>query len=622
MSSQGYWSRRDVIKTLLMGAPAAAAMPSLWGCSDAAEEEQLKAILAETGPMLDRALPQTLLDASAKEVELGLKVISGKLPADITGHVFVVAALPWRDGSMIFNGDGIMYRLDLGVMGGARVKTRIAKSPCYWADKATVGKPEGFGNAGVTRMSGALGVRNELNTAYMAMGDRMLVTYDGGRPWEIDVNTLELITPVGQNSEWRSSIPFVQGPFKPYLSTAHPFYDQHAEEIFTINYGPNLGEGNEPFTDLMRWDGQGQVLRWTILDDQGAPIEIKQSVHQMAITEDYVVIVDCAFLVENEQLFNSNIIHTQEPDALLHIVSRADLKADATSAPARTIIIPREIVHLTADYENPDGKITLYVAHNNATDASEWVRPDDVRFHDGKPIDMRLVGFITSCTDLNSVGKYVIDAKAGKLLDERVVKDDDYTWAVGFYSHAGQTPAGRLEHVFFNSVGMTDETLTSRIVELYRDHPYRDHEVSKLPTHRPGTLFHFDPSQAAITDGYIFPAGRFGSSPQFVPRQNAKHGADGYVVCTVVSDDKSWAGSSGDEFWIFDAQNLRQGPLARLGHPELDMGFTLHTSFLPELKARRSDYKLDIRQDYKLLLAEQSEPIKALFEQEVFPHFD
>ena len=616
--------RRDFMRMLGVAGAGAAAAP-LIGCGPGAEDDpsqegELIDWLAETGPELSPGYPQSLLAPAPFEGDLQLGVISGKLPSDITGHVFVVAAIPWGDGTMIFNGNGIMYRLDLGVEGGARLLSKIARSPCYFADRATEGDRIGFSNVGVTRISGALGVRNELNTAFMPMGHRMMVTYDGGRPWEIDVNTLELITPLGWRREWKSSIPFVTGPFLPYLSTAHPFYDEHTDEVFTVNYGGEY-DGQEPFVNVMRWGGDA-LESFRLVDAQGAPVAIKQSVHQMAITEDYVLVVDCAFLVEDEQIFDAEYSRAQDPDTVVYIVRREDMKSGQADVTARAVTLPRESVHLTADYENPGDKITLHIAHNAATDASEWLRPSDTLYHTSEPVRSELVGFIPSATDINFVGRHIIDGKAGEVLESDAILDDETTWGVGFLTHLGHTPPGRFEHIFFNSVGFTDETLTRRVVELYSEYPHREVSLEELTGSRAGTLFHFDPVALEITDAYVFPAGRFGSSPQFVPRQNAKDGADGYLVCTVVSDDDSWEGSSGDEFWIFDARDLRKGPITRLGEPTLNLGFTLHTAYLDELKPRGVDYKVPVREDYGEGLEMQPENVQMLLEEEVFPNFD
>ena len=53
------------------------------------------------------------------------------------------------------------------------------------------------------RFSSALGSRNPLSVAFLPVKfaqdelERLLVTYDGGRQYEIDTETLELATPVG-----------------------------------------------------------------------------------------------------------------------------------------------------------------------------------------------------------------------------------------------------------------------------------------------------------------------------------------------------------------------------------------------------------------------------------------
>lgn len=611
--------RREFLRTLAAAGVVGALPHQILGCSPE-EAEQLLAF-ADTSPSLAARFPDSLLTATREEVDLELNLISGTWPSDIGGHVFIVAALPWGDGTMVFNGDGMMYRLDLDD-GRPKLKSRVARSPCYWADVATRDNESlGFRNFGITRLSGALGIRNELNTGWLAFGDRLMVTYDGGRPWEVDVHTLELIAPMGKLSEWKNSIPFVGGPLGAQLSTAHPYYDEHTGEVFSVNYGGDYSGQAEPFVNVMRWDGEGAVESWTLMED-GEPVHIKQSLHQMAVTQDYIVVVDCAFLVENEQILDGSISRAQAPNAVIYIARRDAMRPGVSTVPVVRAVLDRETVHLTANYDNPGGKITLHAAHNTGTDASEWVRPEDVLYHTGAPVKSQFHGLIPTATDINYIGRHVVDAASGEVVDVAHHCEEAYTWGVAFFTHRGQTAPGAFEHIFFNSVGFTDETLTTRIVELYRDYPHRKVAIEELVGTRPGAIFHFDPGEVKIVDGYVFPAGRIGGSPQFVPRQGAKHGADGYVVCSVVSDDTSRQGtSSGDELWIFDAGQLSRGPLARLGHPELDLGFTLHTTYLSELKPRESSYRVDIRADYEPALERASQEVKAVFEEHVFPKF-
>lgn len=225
---------------------------------------------------------------------LTLKEKDGKpLPTDLQGHAFIIGAtgsinshrpdvtsntvLPSYDGTTpLYNGDGMVYRIDFDqVSEGAKLSARKIKAPCYYADIATnhCKKYQGsqgeskstdlrFKNLGITRVSGPLGTRNQLNTAFLplkfseAEHERLLVTWDVGRPYEIDPKTLETVTPVGKNSEWEEvnkvgklfSAP--PSPFKTIQSSAHPVFDPYTQEMFTVNVGRSLSNVFSQFIPL------------------------------------------------------------------------------------------------------------------------------------------------------------------------------------------------------------------------------------------------------------------------------------------------------------------------------------------------------------------------------------
>ena len=58
--------------------------------------------------------------------------------------------------------------------------------------------------------------------------------------------------------------------------------------------------------------------------------------------------------------------------------------------------------------------------------------------------------------------------------------------------------------------------------------------------------------------------------------------------------------TSGEEVWIFDAADITAGPLCRLGHPELDFAFTVHSTWVPELRPSPRDYRVRIFEDLDL----------------------
>ncbi len=213
---------------------------------------------------------EPLLKTSREEFEGTLVVLEGILPEDIHGafHVsFPVGSvnsggLPFPEkksdgtnnpefGTPIMNGDGFLIQLDFNNSSGPRVKTKLMKTPCYYADEATKAGTEnhslmGFHNMGITRMSMVFGGRNQLNTATQPVKFKnqklgsLLATYDVGRPYILDPKSLELVTPVGRASEWMTAQPpMVPWPFGLIQTSAHPAFDPITQELFTVNYSKN-----------------------------------------------------------------------------------------------------------------------------------------------------------------------------------------------------------------------------------------------------------------------------------------------------------------------------------------------------------------------------------------------
>lgn len=625
--------------------------------------------LADTGAALPRKWPSSYASLNANDTEFELRVLSGKLPSDMWGHAFINGPIPYKDpNAHPFNGDGLLRRIDFGGP-AAFYKQRVAKTACYIADKALEGTDEAFSNAGLARMqmniaaASALGVRNQANTSFQPIMDgRMVIATDAGRPYEIDTDSLEVVTPVGAISEWKNglftssglpdgvvaipgygtispvlapTIGTVMGPlmenmvFPAHFSSAHPVFDSHTNEFFTnnINFVANDEQDKtQRFTDLLRWDGAGALERFQLVLESGENVKLIQSGHQMVVTELYVIIMDSAVNIEiNRILDPSQPPEPQAPDSLLYIVRRDELPRGGGKVRAVRANVPGEAGHFTADYENPDGKLVTYFTHLIATDLSEWLVADDARFDNGQTVRSDLNGFLPSGNDINTLGRHVIDGKSGRVLESNVISDDDYTWATLFHYHRGTMNPGKYESIYWASLGHAEELMIKRVAEIYRDHPYRRVALEDMPNRdgRASNLFHADVRTMKLIDGYRFPPGRVMGSPTFVPRAGSTGWTDGYIVSLVISDDKSDKRSSGDEIWIFDAKNLAQGPLTRLGHPELDLSFTIHTAWLPEIAPRTASYHIKASDDYAARLdkANASQRVRDIFTQQIYPRY-
>lgn len=722
-------------------------------------------------------LGKTEDNSDAKNEPLILTEKDGKiLPSDLQGHAFIIGAtgsidsplkdvasntvLPSKDGTTpLYNGDGMVYRIDFNnLTQTAQLSSRRVKTPCYYADVATnhcekyqgsEGNPKStdlrFKNLGITRVSGPLGTRNQLNTAFLplkfseAEHERLLVTWDVGRPYEIDPKTLETVTPVGKNSEWEEVNKvgklFLKPttPFKTIQSSAHPVFDPYKHQMFTVNVGRSLSNvlsqfiplvyvfqefidwikglcgkltGNKVekteellqvgyfpppekfcknlflslldrlkiagkscrqflralvgiFTDnflyLVRWDGSGDFQKWQVLHC-GFPLKIKQSTHQMGLTEDYLVLIDTAFKLSVEEIlptlpnkrnhqiekFLRNLLdHPQLKDNPVYIINRGDLKPENKSVHAKKVTIPREAAHFLVDYRNPDAQITLHLAHVCAWDAAEWVTSfDSNNPNNSSPSSASspLYGAIAGPMDISKLGCHVINGKTGEFIrtNQDILMHEDYTWGAAIYAYRERPFPDRLEDIYWSCLGCWADLKTPHIERLYKDYQYREIGLESLDDitnkGKPSTLFrlHIAPldsvteeqNRLSIPDGYQFPEGHWVVSPQFIPRSGTEGSTEGYILCVVHYGDGTEE-NNGNELWIFDAADLKSGPQYKLWHPQFNVGFTIHTAWLPTLETRNASYCIEMRDDYADILNQQSPKNKSLiqdlFENWIYP---
>jgi hypothetical protein len=248
--------------------------------------------------------------------------------------------------------------------------------------------------------------------------------------------------------------------------------------------------------------------------------------------------------------------------------------------------------------------LTIALMHEHSADPSEWVRAGDVRYHDGAPVPASKVGMMVAPADMTPHGRYVVDARTGEVLESRLL-DDERLQTVTLWSRDERDAAQPLGESLWATLGFDPDLLTTRITDVYRDHPHRLIPLDELPTvATPGRLLRIDHAGLAVLDELELPLGWLPMSPTFVPRRNGSAG-DGYLVTLVL-------GPEGDEVWIFDAGDLARGPLARLRHPRLDVGFSLHTCWLPELPSTRGAYRVDRQTDYGAKLGALRDDARAL----------
>jgi hypothetical protein len=737
-------------------------------------------------------LPASIMNSDTAEREfdsLPLVVVSGALPADLLGHMFVVAPAgtsdhPFGSGTPLLNGTGKVYRFDFNkradqlAVGKAFLSGKLTKTPCYYADQITLeaaDHDEGdslltqlqeeifrFRDFGLARVSPRLGLYNQINTGLQPFRfaddthDRLVVTWDVGRPYEIDPFTLDLRTPIGRLDAWIDPDDLAIWPFPFIFSTAHPVFDPVTrKDFYTVQYAGlsasslnlihfhsspetqdemeshlrkldehenpdmpenglelvtsifrNLGrdvrrtldhlkESVEHIVDalehktgaadkindllkrrppvetdgdfygirkddstyIIRWNGTQEVLKWKVEYQGGEEVKalkIEQTIHQMGLSADYIVLIDTAFKLNFDGVFyNPAWLAKQirqwfgKPQlsyTKLYIIRRKDLTEDVSTVVAKHLIIPRETGHYVVNYDNPNGQITINVAHMCGSDSAEWLREFD------KPLlPLDLDGYNGTLaggpTDINYAGRYVIDVEKALVVNgdgDRV--SGPQTWGLALYTAAGsfsamwdQAAPRSIDDLYWIAWGCTN-LQTEFVSNLYADYPYRTvplADVLKLasdpannPEARP-SLFRVKTKAGAdlqiAPDFYSFPVKHTVNSPQFIPRAGGTGSStDGYIVCIVVSDQPTPGISTGDEIWVFKADDLHAGPICKLAHPDLNFGFTLHTAWMPQVQPMDSAQLqniIPVREDFANRVADKSETIKNLFE-EIYKNFE
>jgi len=672
-------------------------------------------------------------------VKRGLTEETAELPDDLRGSFYLVAptgsvdsptiddgsetVLPSQTGEThLLNGDGMVCRIDFSEE-GAKFSSRFVKTAIYYADKLTKEKYPliKFSSHGITRQSWHVGTGDQCNTAFLPFtskkeeGKRLLVTWDMGRPVEIDPATLQTIAPVGHRSEWRSMMNVMSDNIvnKTTMTAAHSVAVPGTSEIITVNvvksirgllgfsriFPRNIAVAaaklsvsdirRKLFKSFIRWTqkpvdaviGLAQSFGWVAREDlflvrwngdtdqfdswrvtlpNGESIQIEQTTHQMGITQDYILVADTAFKVTIEDIFPSllwvdglnrfeeglldwlqfqrgYLAYPLLKDTILYLIRRDQLQETEPGgdiSATRVELKDATIAHYEVDYDNSNDKITLHSALLQSTDFAESIRKDDRSFFKDPDMQTKLesmAGIFTGAMEVNRPATYVIDAKSGKVESEATLTPEDarsHTWSIGTSTFQSKMPSNRHEDIFWNNFGAWPELISSFIVDLYDD-AYVDKPealtefLKTVETGLPPSLcrIHIDRSKGkpeiSVADSYEFPANEeivyFGKAPQFLSKPNVSGSTDGYILVPVNYSDRLRSTDSADvsesswsdntELWIFDAANLRQGPLYRLSHAYLNLGLTIHTASLENVMPLSNPRQYDVRQDYEQALA-------------------
>ena len=417
---------------------------------------------------------------------------------------------------------------------------------------------------------------------------------------------------------------------------------------------------------LIRWDGTPDLKKWRVRCD-GKDISITQNMHQIGITEDYIILSNSSLKINLSLMFNylwPQYPHLEEklrkllsspmiPSSELYFIKRSDLKSGDEVVSAVKAIIPLETVHFSANYANPNNEITVMTAHNTANCPAEWIRYFDKRLVDGQPVNPDHLSYLSAGQmDVGRMGRMVFDAETGELLEHKSnvlfkkgkIEDPNeigpHTWGVGLYSFRGYEeliPRVReIKNIYWQIFGLDRNFLTEFIYELYKDYPNRVasvEEVERLTRQGvPIGLARVDHSEEEmdIKDFYLFEEDHHMRSIQFIPNEernaSVDEDMDGYILCTIKAPDPANKGHYLSQVWMWDATNLSKGPVCKLAHDKFYFAYTFHSVWTPEAEFTNPKDQIDIIDDIddmvKLIINSGKQvKVEEFMDKYVYPHF-
>ncbi|MGB2756390.1 MAG: carotenoid oxygenase family protein [Acidimicrobiia bacterium] len=523
-------------------------------------------------------VPASLTTAPQRDFEL--EVVSGVWPTDLSGDVLfsspqLRAELPYG----VF-GWGSICRLSLDPGARGASAGRFA-----WQSRSveTPGKrlynrhPEVF-TTGPVGYNSPFGPANAANTAPLPWGNRLYATWDGGRPVELNPDTLEFVAEVGNVDSWGgSSLPFeTLVPF--LLSSAHPVADPDRGCLWTVKLTPDLGATFAMLPSLVRYDRHDgtQVSHWP-LDGVAFP----GSIHTVSQTRDWIILSDSGnFKADPNEMMGGERTVTIDAEVPVWLIRKDQVEGLPSGTPVTPICLTMTPPsgHFYARWDDSDG-ISVVWEGMDLMDLGLCLRADDLDVH-GNPISPAAAGLYNMAMAPETITEVIFHPDTAKI-DHVGTFKRDWTFNLQLSAMDWSTEgisAPTLHHVDFQ--GCRPGNVSRRAATMYADRI----DLDQLREETPGALCSFDRPSMELKARWEYPnLGDHITSPTFVPRGSVAGsyvggepgGHDGYVVQPVCNDD-------GFRVELFDAANVSAGPVATIaGTARETIPLVLHSAWMP-----------------------------------------
>ncbi|MEZ5182285.1 MAG: carotenoid oxygenase family protein [Acidimicrobiales bacterium] len=461
-------------------------------------------------------VPSTLTSAPHRDFELEL--VAGTWPTDISGEV--VFGSPHQSGDLpyaIFD-FGAICRLSLepGARGAAPGRfawqSRTIESP---SKRLFDRHPEVF-RTGPTGYTSPFGPPNSANTAPLPWGDRLYMTWDAGRPVELDPDTLEFIAEVGHADSWGGSSVPIGGVLPFLLSTAHPVADPERHCLWTVKLDLVLEPTVGMRPSVVRWDRDGTTVQHWPLEG----VTFGGSIHTVSQTRDWVILADSGnFKPDMDEMAGGVRTTTIDAEVPVWLIRKEQLEGLPSGTPIRptTFAMAPPTGHYYARWDDTDG-VSVVWEGMDLMDLALYLRPDDVDVL-GRPIDPGVAGLYNMAMAPETICEVVFDPSSGKVLDQGTFRRD---WTFNLQLSAMDwslegTTRPTLHHVSYQ--GCRPGSISRRAAELYAGRI----DLDLLREETPGALCSFERGSMELKARWEYPdLGDHITSPAFAPGRGAR----------------------------------------------------------------------------------------------------
>ncbi len=349
--------------------------------------------------------------------------------------------------------------------------------------------------------------KNYANTNIISHGGKLLALYETGLPYEINKN-LETI------GEWDFNHQLQQA------MTAHPKIDPHTEELHFYRYS----FFNTPYLHYYVADRNNNIVR-------ELPIEIPQPtmIHDMAMTENYIIFFNCPLVFNMTNAKNNNIpfVWQEEEGTTIILVNRHNLEQ-------KPIYLKTNAFwtwHFMNSFETDHQLLIDFIAYPKIQAENNWE---------------------TMLTQKSNLRRLTINLQTQQMdfedLDDRFVE----------LPVINQNYLGKAYQFGYTSYYDTELSLRKKVPNLSPSLVQYDRVNNNHKIHQ-------------------FKPGCYGGEAAFIPSSKGQSELDGYVVTFVYNENTNTS-----DFVIIDPRNFASEPIATIHLPvRVPGGF--HGNWIPNV---------------------------------------